>query len=1179
MRKLVIALGLTVALSHNVFANTALQNYRQGNYDEAKKGLQKLVAAKNKDALYYYGLMTLHGYAVKKDIPAAIALIKQSAERGYLDAQLFLATYSLDVAKNSKRAFYWFQKAANKGDLAAQLFVASAYHQGFGIKKNSMKESKYIIRSAKNGSMIAQYYLAKQFIKKRSYRSKKLGFAWFKKSAKQNYLPAYYELALAYQNSYDKRQYWLDKLKQTKSPEANYYVGKYYLSFNSRDVKFSAIKWLTMASQQGHTAATYELGILHQSSDLNALNDKKAFNEISSAAQKGYVPAQVQLSHMFQKGIGTSINNQLANEWLSKSKANTYANKKSQLINWISNTKQDKPTSKAYSHNSALTRWQDKTKIQSGVMNQSPKMIALTKDQLFKAELTFLNPKKIDAHLLADTIKLGQNTSFNKLPIYQLKNTTPSASEVKDTYSRALLGNREAQFHLGQYHEFGVGVDKNLNAAAQWYFSSAKQNYLPAEYNLGLAFLKGQGIKQNLPKASYWLNRTAFKGNVNAQYALGILYQHGFQSDNNEQFINKDNKQSNLMYHLASGAGSAKAKFQLAEQEAKQPLSQYSSNFHKNEQHKKITQLYEQAYQGGIKQAQLPLAFYYIKEGIASEKQTWAFNVLSNEANRGNTKVALLLALMNERGMGTSINYNDAIKWYKVAAKNNSSAAQFSLGSYYYLGEFVNKNPLKAERLLTQAANNNLAFANYNLGVIAKNQNKDPNVHIVKAANAGLLKAKLFLADKQLGQDGLIENAAKIYQELANKGNEQAELKLAFMHQHGLYFKKNTDKATKYYLRAASKNNAMAQYQLGFINQLGLLGSAKPNTALHWYKKSAENNFTPAMIGLGFVYEDTKNNYTKAKFWYAKASNKQNKIANYNLALMLDYGKGINVDNEKAERLYISAANSGLLAAKLNLAHYYFENKGSNNSLKQSMHWFNEAANDNYPQAHFQLARLNEVGLGTAINPEKAKEHYQKALALGYIDAAKSLARLHQNEVIASAKPTAAYKLYLKSASKHDKFSKFQLANILYFGLGTDKSEKKAMKLFNNLAKNNFEPAKIILSNIQSINKTKSAHRKEVAKLKKKAKKEGTEIAELPKLNIKINQSIDERSSKIKSIGKYHSAEEMYLAAINELEKGKLYKSHAILKEAVNTYPNYKPAKKALEHMNKQEKALLLSLL
>ena len=145
MKKLVIALGLTFGLNTGIYANSALHEYRQGNYEQAKKGLEKLVIKRNKDAFFYYGLMTLHGYSVKKDEAKAIELIKQSASRGYLDAQLFLATYYLDVRKNSKNAFYWFEKAANKGCLAAQLYVASAYHHGFGTKKNANKENKYII--------------------------------------------------------------------------------------------------------------------------------------------------------------------------------------------------------------------------------------------------------------------------------------------------------------------------------------------------------------------------------------------------------------------------------------------------------------------------------------------------------------------------------------------------------------------------------------------------------------------------------------------------------------------------------------------------------------------------------------------------------------------------------------------------------------------------------------------------------------------------------------------------------------------------------------------------------------------------------------------------------------------------------------------------------------------------
>lgn len=910
MKKIAIVFALTVGLHQNAFAiNESFKQYHQGNYQEAKKGLQDLVQQKNKEALFYYGLMTLQGYSVKQNTEEALSLIKQSALKDNIKAQLFLAKYSMTMTNDANRAFYWFKKAADKGDKTAQLFISGAYKEGFGVKENKSLYLSYLIKAANNGSKIAQYYLGKEFVNKHTQRSEKLGIAWLKKSAKKNYSPALYELVKTYENNKEKRKYWLDKLKMQHTAQSEYYVGKHYLSFNDKAIKLSSLKWLNSSAKQGNNEAIYTLGLLHQSPDPTFFNDKKAFNETLKAAMQGYLPAQIQLSNMYEKGIGTKIDLKESLAWLNKSPQSLYPQQKNKLLNWVSNSNRALNQSALYQYKGILNEWTNKANNSNGALNKSPKMLPLKKETVFKPTLTFASPLEIDAYLLADTLNIKKAHYFKTLPTYVLKSNSVNSAQLKETYSRALLGNREAQFLLGQYHEFGTGVDKNLNAAAQWYFSSAKQNYLPAEYNLGLAFLYGDGVKQNLDKASYWLNRTAFKGNIKAQYALGIIYQYGFTSKDLLQQIPLDERQSTLMYHLASGAGDPRAKYQLATYYSEQKLNQMSSSYQKNKKHQQVLALYEQAFNQGIDEAKLPLAFYYLKKGISTEKQQWAFSVLKNKAEKASPQLSLLLALMYERGIGTAKNMEAAIQWYKIAANNNLAAAQYVLGSYYFLGKHLNLNKLKAETLLQNSARQGLSFAYYNLAVLKADKKDDPTPYLHVAAEQGNIKAMLYLADKALLKSGSLEHAALLYKTLANKGNTTAEVKLGFMYQNGLHFKKDTKKAQHYYLKAAKKNNAMALFELGYLEQTGHNGSPDINKAIRWYEKSANKNFSPAMLALGFLYETSKGNYSKAQDWYEKAAINQNPLAHYNQALIFEYGKGIKYNEQEAKNHYLKVSN------------------------------------------------------------------------------------------------------------------------------------------------------------------------------------------------------------------------------------------------------------------------------
>ena len=62
-------------------------------------------------------------------------------------------------------------------------------------------------------------------------------------------------------------------------------------------------------------------------------------------------------------------------------------------------------------------------------------------------------------------------------------------------------GDPRAQFHLGQMHELGHGVQQDFDTAARWYIASAALGNAHAQHNLGLLYMIGEGVMQNYPRA------------------------------------------------------------------------------------------------------------------------------------------------------------------------------------------------------------------------------------------------------------------------------------------------------------------------------------------------------------------------------------------------------------------------------------------------------------------------------------------------------------------------------------------------------------------------------------------------------------------------------------------------------------------------------------------------------
>ncbi len=89
-----------------------------------------------------------------------------------------------------------------------------------------------------------------------------------------------------------------------------------------------------------------------------------------------------------------------------------------------------------------------------------------------------------------------------------------------NTYTKALRGDKIAQYQTGVMFERGLGVDMNQSQASKWYEKSAAQGYMDAQYNIGLMYASGRGVEVNEPFAMMWLAAAAKQGDKEARKLL-----------------------------------------------------------------------------------------------------------------------------------------------------------------------------------------------------------------------------------------------------------------------------------------------------------------------------------------------------------------------------------------------------------------------------------------------------------------------------------------------------------------------------------------------------------------------------------------------------------------------------------------------------------------------------------
>jgi TPR repeat protein len=81
-------------------------------------------------------------------------------------------------------------------------------------------------------------------------------------------------------------------------------------------------------------------------------------------------------------------------------------------------------------------------------------------------------------------------------------------------------GDSRANYRLGMMHEYGKGVDKNLDKAIHYYQMGALKENSDAGYRLACFYLKGYGVTRDFLKAFCYYSKASILGHEDASEAL-----------------------------------------------------------------------------------------------------------------------------------------------------------------------------------------------------------------------------------------------------------------------------------------------------------------------------------------------------------------------------------------------------------------------------------------------------------------------------------------------------------------------------------------------------------------------------------------------------------------------------------------------------------------------------------
>lgn len=718
--------------------------------------------------------------------------------------------------------------------------------------------------------------------------------------AKNNNSKALYLLAKMNLFGYGMKKNLVDGLQyMQRSAKANnlkaqMYLGAYYLH-QKKNIKETLV-WLQKAANQGNVNAQMFTALCYWYGLGTSKKPDTAKRYIILAAKNGIPMAQFLLATIFLKSRHTA-DKRMGRIWMSKATKKIDINELN-TITKISLKNDNNPWEIMIDllKKAKVTIENPKRLVaKNDEQTIMPILQSLPKNMIIESDFNLISPADLHMHdILVQVSRLDYQKQTQQLNISTYKHEIPEQEDnyqamLQRLFRLAMHGNTKAMFKLSLLYENGYGVEQDKQKAFSLFLKTAKLNYLKSEYMVGVYYLNGWVVNKNLHTAMKWLHQAALHGNANAQLLLGNIYEYGLQDDKAANSIKKDITRAQAMYSLAAQNGSPIAQYRLAQM--------YTSglfNPTRNQQTQKrdlqiAYRLYKSAAKAGLEKANLFSAFFYAAKNESKDKHIQAYKIAKEFAAKKNQDARLLLAILYDRGIGVHKNHHVALYIYRTLAKNNNILANFALGTYYYLDY---ENHKKAEIYLGKAAAKDIPYAQYNLALIAKNnyQLNDEFIFLLnKLAAENFNKALLFLGDYYLvngDSNSDLQKAAGLYQKLAKKQNQDAELRLGYMYQNGIYFRKNMDNAFYWYQLSANHGNDIAQYQLGEIYFLGQGVPRNIEMALKYYILSAKQQFSPAMAAIGYIKAVAQFDYQNAKEWYTKAARLNDKQAQKNLRLL-----------------------------------------------------------------------------------------------------------------------------------------------------------------------------------------------------------------------------------------------------------------------------------------------------
>ncbi|MBQ8174240.1 MAG: SEL1-like repeat protein [Clostridia bacterium] len=341
----------------------------------------------------------------------------------------------------------------------------------------------------------------------------------------------------------------------------------------------------------------------------------------------------------------------------------------------------------------------------------------------------------------------------------------------------------EERFELG-YRAYAEG---KYTVAALMYSLAAKDGYAHAQNNLGVCCEKGQGVPQDEAAAAVWYGLAARGGYDTAWLNLGDCYRYG-------RGVEKDEARAFECYLTAAENGHARAQFivagcyfnaQMVDRDIQAAMDWYK---------KSATQGYGEAIKK-VNAIRGDMTELYNHGVEAYEKGNYedALKYYEIAAECGHPGAQCNLGYCYQNGKGCDVDMRRAVRYYKMAAEQGNGTAELNLAVCHLRGEGgLSYDYAKANEYLARAKKRGVSRADEIIAENTARRRKKVGQRVYAASCAVLSR----------GEEGDTVLSLQFRRLAAGLGNARAMSALGCHYEFGYGVPLNEETATMWYARA-----------------------------------------------------------------------------------------------------------------------------------------------------------------------------------------------------------------------------------------------------------------------------------------------------------------------------------------------------------------------------------------